>query len=69
MEAALREKRIEYYRAKIVVSEQEYTELDRKASALDLAMEDRIVISRIKDDTLKHCDYLRYMLGLCEQQG
>jgi len=32
-------------------------------------MEDRAAISRIAEETIKRCDYLRYTLGLYEHQG
>jgi hypothetical protein len=68
MEAALRKKRIEYYRTKIAASQQEYIELIGKLFTPDLTMEDRTAISRIIGETTKRCDYLRYMLGLYEYQ-
>jgi hypothetical protein len=68
MEAALREKRIEYFRTKIAESEHEYMELVRKSSTPDLTMEDGTAISRTKEETIQHGDYLRYMLGLYEYQ-
>jgi hypothetical protein len=43
-------------------------ELVRKSSTPDLTMEDGTAISRIKEETIQHGDYLRYMLGLYEYQ-
>ena len=69
MESALRENRTEYYATKIAACQQEYMELARKSSTPDLTMEDRAAISRIAEETIKRCDYLRYTLGLYEHQG
>jgi hypothetical protein len=69
MEAASREVRIEYYTTKIAACQQEYMELAGKSSTPDLTTEDRTAISRIKEETIKRCDDLRYTLGLYEHQG
>jgi hypothetical protein len=44
-------------------------ELAGKSSTPDLTTEDRTAISRIKEETIKRCDDLRYTLGLYEHQG
>ena len=65
----MREKRLEYYTTKISACQQEYMELAGKSSTPDLTVEDRTAISRIKEETIKRCDYLRYTLGLYEHQS
>jgi hypothetical protein len=68
VEAALREKRIEYYRTKLAESQQEYMDLVRKSYTLDLTMEDGTAITRIKVETIERCVDLQYLLGLYEYQ-
>jgi hypothetical protein len=69
MGAALREMRMGNLRAKMARCQQDCMVLARKSSSLHLALEDRIAISRIKEETIRQSDYFQWMLSLHEHQG
>lgn len=69
MESILLEMRIGNLRTKIKACQQECTELAKKSTAPHLSPEERAAIIRIKEETIRQCDYHRFMLDLYEHQG
>jgi hypothetical protein len=69
METKLRELRMKSLKAKIAACQEECSKLAVKSSAPYSTPEEKATIERLQRHTITHCQNLRHMLSLYDDQG